>query len=82
MRELFLLSDNQGQRHRGAGGHTVKISVVILTTMPCLILYFFIFFTRMSSELLDDNVVTHIMCIANLNLLGVSVVTYDERVVN
>ena len=40
------------------------------------------FFTTMSSELLDDNVVTHVMCIGNLNLLDNSVVTYDTRVVN
>ena len=38
-----------------------------------------ILFTTMSSELLDDNVVTHIMCIANFNLLDDSAVTYDER---
>ena len=36
------------------------------------------FFTTMSSELLDDNVVTYVICIANLNLLDDSVVTYDE----
>ena len=37
----------------------------------------------MSSELLDDNnVVTHVMCIANLNLLVDSVVRYDGRVAN
>ena len=37
----------------------------------------------MSSELADDNVITHVMCIANnLNLLDGYVGTYDERVVN
>ena len=55
---------------------TVKILVVIITTISWLI-----FFTTMSPELLDDNVVTHVMCIANLNLLDDSVVTYDERVI-
>ena len=57
--------------------YTVKILVVILTTILWLI-----FFTTMSSELLDDSVVTHVICIANLNLIDNSVVTYDERVVN
>ena len=40
-----------------------------------------IIFTTMSSELLDDNVDTHVMCISNLNLLDDSVATYNERVV-
>ena len=39
-------------------------------------------FITMSSELLGDNVVTHVMIIANLNLLDDSVVTYNESVVN
>ena len=56
---------------------TVKILVVIITTISWLI-----FFTTMSPELLDDNVVTHVMCIANLNLLDDSVVTFDEQVVD
>ena len=56
--------------------NTVNILVVILT-IPWLF-----FFTTVSSGLLDDNVVTHVMCIANLNPLDDSVVTYDERVVN
>ena len=41
------------------------------------------FLKTFSSELLfDDNAVTHVMCIANLNLLEDSVATYDERVVD
>ena len=40
------------------------------------------FFTTMSSELLGDNAVIHVMCIGNLNLLDDFVVTYDDRVVN
>ena len=41
-----------------------------------------IFFSAMSSEpIIDDNVVTHVTCIANLNLLEDSVVTCDERTV-
>ena len=56
---------------------TVTILVVISTTIPLLL----VFFTTVSSKLLDENIVTHIMCIANLNLLQDSVVTYDERVV-
>ena len=39
-------------------------------------------FLLQSSEPLDDNAVTHVMCVGNLNLLDDSVVTYDERVVN
>ena len=59
---------------------TVNILVAILTTIPWLI-----FFITLSSELPDDDDddsdVTHIMCRANLNLLGDSVVTYDEHFV-
>ena len=48
-----------------------------MTTNPWLT-----FLTTMSSERLDDNVITNVMCIGNLNLLDDFVVTYDERVVN
>ena len=57
--------------------YTVKILVVILTTIPRLI-----FITTLSSRPLDDTVVTHVISIGNLNLRDESVVTNDERVVN
>ena len=59
-----------------AHGHNILV-VILMTIIPWLLF----FLTTMSSELLDDNVVTHMMCMENLNLLDDSVVTYDERVV-
>ena len=56
---------------------TVKILVVILTTIPWLN-----FITTLSSLPLDDTVVTHVISIGNWNLGDESVVTNDERVVN
>ena len=56
---------------------TVKIIVVILTTIPWLI-----FITTLSSRPLDDTVVTHVISIGNWNLGDESVVTNDEAVVN
>ena len=57
--------------------YTVKILVVILTTIPLLI-----FITTLSSLPLDDTVVTHVISIGNWSLGDESVVTNDERVVN
>ena len=57
--------------------YTVKILVVILTTIPRLI-----FITTLSSRPLDDTVVTHVISIGNWNLRDESVVTNDDRVVN
>ena len=56
--------------------HTVKILVVILTTIPWLI-----FITTLSSLTLDT-VVTHVIGIGKWNLGEESVVTNDERLVN
>ena len=56
---------------------TLKILVVILTTIPWLI-----FITTLSSRPLDDTVVTHVISIGNLNLRDESVVTNDEHVIN
>ena len=53
--------------------YTVKILGVILTT----IIRQFVFKT-----MLGDNVVTHVMCKANLKLLDDSVVTYYDHDVN
>ena len=58
--------------------YTVKILVVILTTIPRLI-----FITTLSSRPLDDTVVIHVIrSIGNLNLCDESVVTNDEHVIN
>ena len=56
---------------------TVKILVVILTTISWLI-----FITTLSSRPLDDTVVTHVISIGNWNLRDKSVVTNDDCVVN
>ena len=58
-------------------GYTLKILVVILTTLSWLI-----FITALSSLPLDDTVVTHVIGIGNWNLGDESVVTNDEPVVN
>ena len=55
---------------------TVKILVVILTTIPWLI-----FNSTWSSLPLDDTVVTHVISIGNWNLRDESVVTNDEPIV-
>ena len=57
--------------------YTVKILVVILTTIPWLI-----FIPTLSSRPLDDTVVTHVISIGNWNLGDESAVKNDERVVN
>ena len=54
--------------------YTVKILVVILTTIPWLI-----FITTSSSRPLDDTVVGHVISIGNWNLGDESVVTNDEQ---
>ena len=64
-------------RNESAHALTVKILVVILTTIPWLI-----FITTLSSPALDDTVVTHVISIGNWNLGDESVVTNDEPVVN
>ena len=56
--------------------YTVKILVVILTTIPWLI-----FLTSLSSLPLDDTIVTHVIAIGNRNLGDESVVTNDDPVV-
>ena len=74
------LGDSRGEAEgrMRLGGYTVKNLVVILTTIPCWL----IFITTLSSLPLDDTVVTHVISIGNWNLDDESVVTNDERVVN
>ena len=57
--------------------YTVKILVVILTTILWLI-----FITTLSSLPLDDTAVARVISIGNWNLGDESVVTNDEPVVN
>ena len=71
------LTTNQEDREVSRERHTVKILVVIMTTIPWLI-----FITTLSSLPLDDSVVTYVIGIENWNLGDESVVTNDERVVN
>ena len=61
----------------GLAIYTVKILVVILTTISWLI-----FITTLSSLPVDDTVVIHVISIGNWNLGDESVVTNDEPVVN
>ena len=70
--------ETNSTRYLGEHFYTVKLLDVILTTIPQL-QYFVL--TTIASELLDDNVVTHVMCIVNMDLLDDFVVTCDERVV-